>query len=55
MNNWDSENKKYTNIIKVDTKDRAEEAIKLRAEGMTVREIAYKMGLSISRIYQYLR
>jgi|14_taG_2_1085336.scaffolds.fasta_scaffold13504_7 transposase len=55
MKNWDSENKKHTKIIKEETRDRADKAIKMRAKGMTVREIAQEMGLSIARIYEYLK
>lgn len=55
MKNWDSKSKAYTNIVGKEARDKADKAIEMRAKGMTVREIAYEMGLSIARIYQYLK
>lgn len=55
MKNWNSEEKKHTKVVKKSTKDKAQKAIDMRAKGMTVRQIAMELGLSIGRIYEYLK
>lgn len=53
--NWVSDSGEYRDIVGDVARKKANTAINMRAEGKTVREIAYEMGLSISRIYEYLR
>ncbi len=53
--NWVSYSREYKNIVGDVSKEKANTAIRMRREGKTVRDIAFEMGLSISRIYEYLR
>tara|TARA_R110001632_G_scaffold102278_4_gene210457 strand:+ start:816 stop:995 length:180 start_codon:yes stop_codon:yes gene_type:complete len=53
--NWNSLEKMYTDIVSKDIQNNAKIAQYLRATGLTVRKIAYLMGKSISRIYEYLK
>lgn len=53
--NWVSDSKEYRDIVGDVARKKANTAIRMRKEGKTVRDIAFEMGLSISRIYEYLR
>ena len=53
--NWNSQEKIYKEIVSKDIQNNAKIAQYLRATGLTVRKIAYLMGKSIARIYEYLR
>lgn len=53
--NWNSKSKEYTDIIKPDTLNKALTAKKLKQQGSSVQEIADKLNVSKSRVYEYLR
>ena len=53
--NWNSKTKTYTNIKNQDTLNKAKEAQQLKIKGLSVKEIASKLNLSKSRIYEYLQ
>lgn len=53
--NWNSKTRTYTNIKNQDTQNKAKEAQQLKIRGLSVEEIASKLNLSKSRIYEYLR
>ncbi len=53
--NWNSKTRTYTNIKNQDTQNKAKEAQQLKIRGLSVKEIASKLNLSKSRIYEYLR
>ena len=53
--NWNSKTKTYTNITNQDTLNKAKEAQQLKIKGLSVKEIASKLNLSKSRIYEYLQ
>ena len=53
--NWNSKARTYTNIKNQDTQNKAKEAQQLKIKGLSVEEIASKLNLSKSRIYEYLR
>jgi transposase len=53
--NWNSKTRTYTNIKNQDTQNKAKEAQQLKIKGLSVEEIASKLNLSKSRIYEYLR
>jgi len=55
MTNWKSKTSEYTPIKKSSTIIKANIAIDMRIEGHSVAYIAKHMGLSKSRIYEYLR
>ena len=55
MKNWNSKKKEYTDIIKMDTREKAQLAQFLKLQGMSVKDIAEKLELSESRIKEYLR
>jgi predicted transcriptional regulator len=55
MKNWNSKKKEYTDVIKLDTREKANLANFLRFQGMEVKEIAKKLKLSESRIREYLK
>jgi len=55
MKNWNSKKKEYTDIIKMDTREKAKLAQFLKLQGMSVKDIAEKLELSESRIKEYLR
>ena len=55
MQNWKSSESKYTPIKKRKTIEQARIAIKLYTEGHKVAYIAEHMGLSKSRIYEYIK
>ena len=45
----------YKKLVRQETKDKAERAIKLNQSGKSVAEIAKILGLSKSRIYELLK
>jgi transposase len=53
--NWKSKIRSWSDTVHEETKDKARKAIKLRAAGKSVKEIAKTLDLSVSRIYEYLR
>jgi transposase len=53
--NWNSKTRTYTNIKNQDTLNKAKAAQQLKIKGLSVEEIASKLNLSKSRIYEYLR
>jgi DNA-binding NarL/FixJ family response regulator len=55
MKNWNSKKKEYTDIIKMDTREKAQLAQFLKLQGMSVKDIAEKLELSESRIKEYLK
>jgi len=55
MKNWNSKKKEYTDIIKMDTREKAKLAQFLKLQGMSVKDIAEKLELSESRIKEYLK
>lgn len=55
MANWDSKNGVHKPVVGSATKKKEELARELRQQGLSVEEIANRLGLSKSRINQYLR
>jgi len=55
MKNWNSKKKEYTDIIKMDTREKAQLAQFLKLQGMSIKDIAEKLELSESRIKEYLK
>ena len=53
--NWNSKLGIYTNITGDDTLIKSKIAQKLKNEGCSVVEIANKLGLSKTRIYEFLK
>ena len=53
--NWDSRRNTWNEIKGEDTLKKVELCNQLRTKGMSVEDISRKMGLSKSRIYEYLR
>lgn len=53
--NWNSKTKEWTELVKSETKEKAKKAQQLKASGKSVEAIANMMGLSESRIREYLR
>jgi len=53
--NWNSKLRVYTNIIGEETLIKSKKAQELKNKGCSVSEIAKNLGLSKSRIYEYLR
>lgn len=53
--NWDSRRRKWTDLVRPETKAKAARAAELKRQGYSVREIAEKLGLSRSRIYELLK
>lgn len=53
--NWHSKTGSWSDLVNKETKDKAKEAARLRKSGKSVKEIAKALGLSESRIYEYLR
>ena len=53
--NWNSKLRVYTNIIVEETLIKSKKAQELKNKGLSVSEIAKNLGLSESRIYEYLR
>ena len=55
MPNWNSKEQKHQPVKKEETQAKERQAISLFGEGYSVRHISKIMGLSISRINEYLR
>lgn len=53
--NWNSKLRVYTNIIGEETLIKSKKAEELKNKGYSVSEIAKNLGLSTSRIYEYLK
>ncbi len=53
--NWTSKQREWTELVKPETKQRAALALRMKIQGKSVREIAAKIELSQSRIYELLR
>jgi len=53
--NWNSKKKTYTDLKGEDTNLKASKARKLKKNGVSVKEISEIIGVSSSRIYEYLR
>jgi transposase len=53
--NWKSKTRSWSDTVHEETKDKARQAIKMKAAGKSVKEIAKALDLSVSRIYEYLR
>ena len=53
--NWNSKLRVYTNIIGEETLIKSKKAQELKNKGCSISEIAKSLGLSKSRIYEYLR
>jgi orotate phosphoribosyltransferase-like protein len=53
--NWNSKTKQHTDVVKLETIANAKKAVKLKEKGLTVAQISEEMGLSKSRIYEYLK
>jgi transposase len=55
MPNWNSKEQEHQPVKKEETQAKERQAISLFGEGCSVRHISKIMGLSISRINEYLR
>ena len=53
--NWNSKEKEYTKLVKIETIATAEHCKHLKSIGHSVEEIANKLNLSKARIYEYLK
>jgi predicted transcriptional regulator len=53
--NWNSKKGIYTNIISNEILNNSKRAQELKNKGVSVTEIAKELGLSKSRIYEYLK
>ncbi len=53
--NWNSKSGIYTNIKGVETLKKSKRAQELKSKGISVVQIAKELGLSVSRIYEYLK
>jgi len=53
--NWNSKEKEYTKLVKIETIATAEHCKHLKSIGYSVLEIADKLNLSKARIYEYLK
>ena len=53
--NWNSKNKKYMELKKLSTIEKALNANNLKSAGMSVKDISTILGKSKSRIYEYLK
>lgn len=53
--NWKSKQCEWTDLVKPETKEKAAQAASLKRQGKSVPEIAKKLKLSTSRIYELLR
>lgn len=53
--NWNSRSGTYTNIISEEILNKSKRAHELYSKGIKVEEIAKELGLSKSRIYEYLK
>lgn len=55
MKNWNSRTKEYTDIVRDTTRDKAKKAVFMYNEGIPVVEICKDLGVSKTRVYDYLR
>jgi predicted transcriptional regulator len=55
MKNWNSKTNLYYDIVGEEIKEKARIALSMKDNGVPVSVIAKGLGLSKSRIYQYLR
>ena len=53
--NWNSRHGIWTEVVSDDVKEMALEAKQLRNKGLSVKDIAKKLGRSTGRIYELLR
>ncbi|MDG1284503.1 MAG: hypothetical protein P8P34_01050 [Flavobacteriaceae bacterium] len=53
--NWNSEKKTYTDLKGKETILKASKARELQKKGVSVKKISEIIGVSTSRIYEYLR
>lgn len=53
--NWKSKKRQWTDVVRPETKQKAAQAASLKRQGKSVFEIAKKLNLSPSRIYELLR
>ena len=53
--NWKSKQREWTDLVKPEAKEKAAQAANLKNQGKSVSEIAKKLKLSTSRIYELLR
>jgi predicted transcriptional regulator len=53
--NWNSKSGTYTDIKSEEILNKSKKAQELKTKGLKVVEIAKELGLSKSRIYEYLR
>ena len=53
--NWNSRSGTYTNIISEEILNKSKRAQELYSKGIKLEEIAKELGLSKSRIYEYLK
>lgn len=53
--NWNSKTGKYTDLVNESTISKAKKAHKLMTKGYSVKEISEIIGVSTTRVYQYLR
>jgi predicted transcriptional regulator len=53
--NWNSKSGIYTDIKSEEILNKSKKAKELKTKGFKVAEIAKKLGLSESRIYEYLK
>ncbi len=53
--NWNSKNKKYMELKKLSTIEKAFNANNLKNAGMSIKDISTILGKSKSRIYEYLK
>jgi len=53
--NWNSKEKEYTKLVRIETIATAEHCKHLKNEGYSVADIADKLNLSKARIYEYLK
>ncbi len=53
--NWNSKMNEWSPVVNNETKEKAIQAKKMRSKGISVKNIAQKMNLSKSRIYELLR
>ncbi len=53
--NWNSKSGTYTNIVSQQILNKSKRAQELYLKGIKVAEIAKELGLSESRIYEYLK
>lgn len=53
--NWNSKTQTWSQVVKPETKAKAQKAQELRSQGKNIQTIANEMGLSPSRIRELLR